>query len=152
MSELIESTHIIGEVVQNSDFLAKKPFETIPDFEPQPLTEFEKSLLKGTKNTEELLKEEAEEKEPEMSEEEKEKQRRKAYIDMLKVIALDKLDLPILTNPGCLPKRKKEKVMETMYSIMAELAEEEMKKEFQRVCHEKLFVDAVDYSQFPIYK
>ena len=151
MSELIESTHYIG-VVQNSDVLSRNAFEPIPDFEPEPKTEYEELMLKGTKTAEEILKEEQEEKEPELTEEEKEKIKRKAYIDMIKVIALDKVGLPVLTNPSCLPKHKKDKVLESMYSIMAELAEEELKKEFNRVCHEKLFVENVDYSTFPIYK
>lgn len=151
MSEIIETTHTLG-VYQNVDELYKKPFEVIEEFEPQPLTEYEKDILKGTKDAKELLKEEKEEKEPELTEEEKEKIRRKAYIDMIKVIALDRVNLPVLTNPSTLSKQKKDKVMETMYSIMEELAEEELKKEFNRVCHEKLFTPETDYSQFPIYK
>lgn len=147
MSELIET-----QVIQNSDVLAKRPFETVPDFEPIPITQFEKDMLKDTKDVQTLLKEEAEEKEPELTEEEKEKQKRKAYVDMIKVIAFDRLSLPVLTNPSYLPKKKKEQVLETMYSIMAELAEDELKKEFNRVCDDKLFDPSIDYSQFPIYK
>lgn len=144
-----EETHF--EVVQNSDVLVRKPFEPIPDIEPQPINQFERDMLKGTKDVKTLLQEESEEKEPELSEEEKEKIRRKAYVDMIKVVAFDKLNLPLLTNPSLLPKKKKDKVMETMYSIMEELAEEELRKEFNRVCQDKLFDSSVDYSQFPVY-
>jgi len=150
MSELIEKEEV--KVVENSDVLFRKPFEVVENIEPQPINEFEKNMLKDTKSVEQVLKEEQEDKEPELTEEEKEKVKRKAYVDMLKVIAFDKLDLPILTNPSNLPKKKKDKVLETMYSIMAELAEEELRKEFSRVCDEKLFDPSVDYSQFPIYK
>ena len=149
MSEIIEVTNF--EVVQNSDVLVKKAFDVIPNVEPKPMNQFERDMLKGTKDVETLLKEEVEVKEPELSEEEKEKIKRKAYIDMIKVVAFDKLDLPILTNPSLLPKKKKDKVIETMYSIMEELAEEELRREFNRVCDDKLFDPKVDYSQFPIY-
>ena len=123
MSELIESEQIKfpepkQEVVQNSDTLFRKPFEVVKEIEPQPINQFEKDMLKGTKDVETLLKEEQEEKEPELTEEEKEKIRRKAYVDMIKVIALDKMGLPVLSNPSTFTHIKKEKLKETMYSIM----------------------------------
>ena len=149
MSE-IEKEEI--RVIQNSDILQRRPIDVIPNFEPKPITEFEKEMIKNSKDVQTLLKEEQEEKEPELTEDEKEKIKRKAYIDMIKVVAFDKLNLPILTNPSNLPKKKKDKVIETMYSIMEELAEEELRREFNRVCDDKLFDPKVDYSQFPIYK
>ena len=149
MSEL-ESTEI--QVIQNSDRLFVKSFDVVKNIEPQEINEYERNMLKGSKDVTTLLKEEQEEKEQKLTEEEKEKQKRKAYIDMIKVIALDRMGLFVLTNPSTLPKTKKDKVQETMYSIMEELAEEELRKEFNRVCQEKLFDTSIDYSQFPIYK
>ena len=128
----------------------------VQDIPIQPINDFEKEMLKGTKTAEELLEEEKKEAETpiEISEEEKQKQIKKDYINKIKVLSLDKLGLFPLANPSTFPLVLKEKVMKTMKETIDKYGsnEEELTKDFNQVCLDKLFNDSVDYSKFPIYK
>jgi len=142
----------------------------IQDIPLQPINEFEKEMLSNTKSAEELLKEEQEEIPEQLTDEEIFNNSKKEYINKIKVVALDKLGIFPLSNPSTFPLRLKTKVQEQMEQLIKHygipelitygtnenkqmlVIPEELTKDFNNVCVDKIFVDNVDYSKFPIYK
>jgi hypothetical protein len=139
------------EVIQNSDKLYKKDIEWEPAKEPQEINEFEKNMLVLTKNVNELLDEETNTTIKELSEEEAEIIKRRDYIAKVKVISLDIMNKYPLENPSNFTQREKKKLMDIMENTIKTLSEEEITKQFNEVCIDKLFTEKADYSNFPTY-
>lgn len=132
-------------VVQNSDVLSRTDVKWIDSFEPVPITEFEKEMNKGTLKPEELLEKEKEEKPVVLTEEEYKKQ----HIMKVKVIALDRMNKPPLSNPTLFKPEDKQKVIKHMEDIL-KLPDDEITLLFNAICNEKIFTTVADYSAFPM--
>lgn len=133
----------------------KAPIKWVEEVLPLPITQYEKDMLKGTITPSELtkLEKEEEEKKKELpSDEEVAKQKKRDYITMVKVVAIDKLGKYPLSNPSSFSTREKNKLIEQMKTIIDTYSEDQLKDEFQKTCTEVLFVPGVDFSKFPIYK
>ena len=139
------------EVIQNSDILYKQNVQWVPAKEPQEINEFEKKLLSLSKNVSELLDEETNTTIKELSEEEVEIIKRRDYIAKVKVISLDIMDKYPLDNPSSFTQREKKKLMDIMENTIKTLSDEEITKQFNEVCIEKIFTEKADYSNFPTY-
>jgi len=129
----------------------KKDFERVEKVEYYEPNEEEKKMLEGTKTAEQLLKEEAEEKPEELTEEEKLKRYRRDYITKVKVVALDRMNMPPLMNPSTFSKKDKQILITLMEDVM-KMSEDELTKTFNEVCNDRLFTQNMDYTTFPIYK
>lgn len=138
------------KVIQNSDFLHAKPFPMVEHVEPQPINDFEKDMLKGTKSPCELLEEEKNEKPIELNTDEKLKIERRDYITRVKVISLSRMGKHPLANGSLLSKTDKKKLIEIMEKVLL-LTDGQIEREFNDVCIEKIFDEKVDYSTFPVY-
>jgi len=118
--------------------------------EPQPINDYEKSLLKDTLNVTELLEKEKLEQNLEETEEQKLKRERRDYITKVKVVALDKIDKFPLDNPSNFSTRDKKQLIKKMQEIMT-LTVEEITELFNEVCSEVIFAPESDYTRFHIY-
>lgn len=125
----------------------------VQDIPYTPINDYEKDMLKGTKNVDELLNEEKEDVTKEATEEEALKQFKKDYINMIKVISLDKLSLYPLANPSAFPPTLKNKTMEMMEENLNFYGEDyaRLTADFNRVCMDRLFTPDADYTKYPIY-
>jgi len=141
MSELIEP-----QVIQNSDFLAARPFPTIQDQPLQEITQYEREMLKGTKTPLQLLEEEKEH-----NVTISERQRQKNVVTMYKVVALDLMGKHPLTNTSTLYKKEKHMLLEKVKDLMAQFSEDEIKVFFNDVCTAKIFDQNTDYAVLPVY-
>lgn len=131
------------------------------EFEPLPINDFEKDMLKGTKTPSELLAEESEELIVMEKEDDIEKQRIKDGLLMIKIISLDKMGLPPLTNPRDLTTNQLEEFIKTVKIyvdivniLVKDYNEDEMtiiRDQFNKICLNKIF-NTTDYSNFPVYK
>jgi hypothetical protein len=126
-------------------------FDRVKHVEYTEPNENEKKMLEGTKTAEQLLKEEAEEKPEELTEEEKLKRYRRDYITKVKVVALDRMNMPPLINPSTFSKKDKQILITLMEDVM-KMSEDELTKTFNEVCNDRLFTQNMDYTTFPIYK
>ena len=143
----------LSNVVQNSDVLARNAFpmvESVPYTEPN---EYEKNMIKDTLTPEQLLQreEELKNKPKELTDEQKEYIRKRDYITKVKVIANNMLDKPPTANPSFYSKKDKAKMIEYMQYIIGNYNDDDLNKEFNEVCNDKLFVDGFDYSCLPVY-
>lgn len=122
----------------------------IKDVPYTPINDYEKEMLKTSKTAEQLLEEEAKE---EANKTEDIKQIKRNYINKIKIIALNNLNLYPLTNPSTLPSVLKHKVMVEMEKLINYYGIDEtlLTNDFNAVCLEKLFTQDTDYSTFPIY-
>ena len=80
--------------------------------------------------------------------EENEKFVQRAYADMIRMIAVDRLRMHPFTNHEVLPLEKKNRVIEEMNKIKETFSKQELRNEFDRICREKLQVGKIDYSRF----
>ena len=138
-------------VIQNSDTLYRKPFDVVENIEVKEITQFEKDMLKGTLNPQELLEKEKHEEQKQYTQEELDKLKQREYITKVKVIAIDRLGKFPLSNPSFFRRREKEELKILMEHIIKDMNEEEIQREFNEICCEKIFAPGVDVSQFPIY-
>jgi hypothetical protein len=86
----------------------------------------------------------------ELSDEEKAKKENKETLMRIKCIALDAMGKNILIDPKSLqPRDKREfiKRVEELYILTAE----EIKEIFNNICHDTIFQNGTDYSNFPVY-
>jgi hypothetical protein len=127
----------------------------VQDIPVREINDYEKDMLKNTKNAQELLAQEEYEKNnpPKVTEEEKQEQFKRNYINKVKVIALDSLGLYPIANPSNFPDKLKQKVIETMRDVINLYGDDEaaITKAFNDVCIDKIFNKSVDYTKFPIY-
>lgn len=133
----------IQDVIQNSDTLYKSNVKWREDIEYEEPNEFEKDMLKGTINPNNLI-------EKEKTEEEVKVDDRRAYITKVKIIAFGRLNIYPLTNGSFLSSKDKKKVISMMEEVM-KLSDEDINKEFGEVCNDEIFTPKSDYSQFPTY-
>lgn len=140
---LIESQEQLQEptVIQNSDVLYRKPFDMIDHVEMRELNEYEKNMLKDTFTPNQLL-------DHEKTETPYESDHKRDYITKVKVIALDRLGKHPLSNPSFFRKREKEELKLLMEHIINDMSEDEIAKEFNEVCCEKLFNAGADYTYY----
>jgi hypothetical protein len=118
-------------------------------------------MLKGTKTASELLAEEADELILMEKEDDIEKQRIKDGLLMIKIISLDKMGLPPLTNPRDLTTDQHEEFIKTVNfyvdivnMLVKDYNEDAMtniRDQFNKICLNKIF-NTTDYSNFPVYK
>ena len=97
-----------------------------------------------------LLEEKDIEQIKELTEEEKLKKENKETLMRIKCIALDAMGKNILTDPKSFqPRDKREfiKRVEELYILTAE----EIKEMFNNICHDTIFQNGTDYSNFPVY-
>lgn len=114
--------------------------------------EFEKEMLKGTKNVEELLQEEKQEIEHrhELTQEDIDRRVRKDYITKVKVVALDGLGYHPIANPSLMTKEDKKKIILMMQDVMTR-PEDEINQLFNHIVNTKLLAPKNDYSNYPVY-
>jgi hypothetical protein len=128
---------------------------TIENVDYVPPSDYEKSLLEGTMNTETLLAQEEEERkevqengsEGSMNEQLRD---RHQYITMVKVIALVNCNKKPLDNPSTFNKACKHEIIQAMDEIMNTMNPDEIKLRFTEICNTKIFTSEVDYSTLPI--
>ena len=149
----ILAKQLTTSVVQNSDKLHAKPFDVVQDIQPQPINEYEKNMLKGTLNADQLLEREKElaNNPRELTDEEKEFIRKRDYITKVKVIANNMLDKHPTANPSFYTKKEKQRMVELMEYVIGNYNDDDLTKEFNEICNDKLFVDGFDYSTLPVY-
>jgi len=70
---------------------------------------------------------------------------------MVKVILLDKADLPPLTNPSLFSKKRKKQFVEDMTEYM-EHPIEEITAKFNDVVNETILAGGADVSEYPVYE
>ena len=143
----------LSNVVQNSDVLARNAFPMVESVEYVEPNEYEKNMIKDTLTPEQLLQreEELKNKPKELTDEQKEYIRKRDYITKVKVIANNMLDKPPTANPSFYSKKDKAKMIEYMQYIIGNYNDDDLNKEFNEVCNDKLFVDGFDYSCLPVY-
>lgn len=143
------------EVVQNSDVIYRKDIEWVKDIEYQEPNDFEKDMLKDTKTPDQLIDDEKQEEEIVlMSEEDKQTQKKKNLLLMFKIISANRLNLHPLYNLSTLQPFQKEKFKNHMESLIEDYNngfEEDITKQFNEICNEKLFSCGADVSSYPIY-
>ena len=61
------------------------------------------------------------------------------------------LGKPPTSNPSFYNKKDKAKMIEYMQYIIGNYTDDDLNKEFNEICNDKLFVDGFDYSCLPIY-
>jgi vacuolar-type H+-ATPase subunit D/Vma8 len=130
------------EVIQSSDKLYKSSEKWIEHVEYTPINEYEKKMLEGTLKPEELIEKEKEEKPIEVD-------WKKQHIMKVKVIGLDKMGKPPLSNPSLFKKKEKDELIKHMEEIL-KLPEDEITLLFNAICNEKIFTTIADYSVFPM--
>ena len=143
----------LSNVVQNSDVLNRNAFPMVESVEYVEPNEYEKNMLKDTLTPEQLLQREEELKNnpKELTDEQKEKNRKRDYITKVKVVANNMLGKHPTANPSFYNKKDKAKMIEYMEYIIGNYSDEDLNKEFNEVCNDKLFVDGFDYSCLPVY-
>jgi hypothetical protein len=146
----------IPKVIQNSDYLYKSDIKWNSDIEYIEPNQFEKDMLKGTKTAKELIEEEYEElnKIKILTDEEKLIQKKKNYLTMFQIIALNRLNLNILLDVSKLQKEQKESFKLHVNNLIEDYHngfEEDIEKQFNKICNEKLFNCGNDVSNYPIY-
>ena len=159
MSELIDTYQeskdeiIIETVIQNSDVLHARPFPVVEKVDLQPINEFEKNMIKDTLTAEQLLQREQELKNnpKQLNDDEQEYIRKRNYITKVKVIANNMLGKHPTANPTFYSKKDKTKMIEYMDYIISNYNEDDLTKEFNEICNDKLFIEGFDYSALPVY-
>jgi hypothetical protein len=136
---------LIPEIKSDNSWMIKD----VPYSEP---SEIEKKLLKGTKTPAELLEEERKELEnkKQLTPEEELENKKKHYIDRVKVIALYKCKFYIFSNPSTFSNIDKKRVMEKMGKILKNYTEEEVIDEFNSIVRDVLEDYRTDYGILPV--
>lgn len=138
------------KVIFNDSSMYASNIEWRTDIKEEPINDYEKNMLKDTKNTTQLLKEESEEKPLELSDKQREQIRRNDYITRVKVIALHNMKLHPLYNASYLSHREKQKLITEMEHIM-KLTDDEILTTFNEICNDKLFITGADITSYPVY-
>lgn len=148
MSELIDK-------YQEPEFESRPINDSVGSFDGyyRPINDFEKDMLKNTYNANELLEKEQEElsTKQELTNEQQEHIKRRDYITKVKVIANNMLGKPPIANPSFFSKKDKALMIQYMEYVISNYNEDDLTKEFNEICTDKLFVEGMDYSILPIY-
>jgi hypothetical protein len=70
----------------------------------------------------------------------------------LKVILLDTWDKHPLQNPALFNKRQRDRFTSELKSMWNSMTDEQIDKEFNEICCERLFVAGADFSNYPVYE
>ena len=138
------------QVIFNDSSMYAADIKWRDDIEPQPINDYEKDMLKNTKDADQLLKEESEERPPELTDDQKLKQKSRDYITRVKVLALDSIGKHPLANTYYFSRKEKQTLISTMEDIMKK-SEDDIIYSFNTLCNDKLFTSNSDYSTFPVY-
>jgi hypothetical protein len=74
----------------------------------------------------------------------------KEKIMKCKIIGLEKMNLPVLTNPKYVTKRQKDELISIVEKLM-ECDDESITKQFNEIVNDKLLSGNQDISKYPIY-
>jgi len=154
-TDMPEISDNITRLIQNSDFLHKKDVDWVKDIDYQEPNNFEKEMLENTKTPIQLIKEEQEETIVLKTEEELKQEKNKNLILMIKIITADRLGYHPLYNLSTLQPSQATKfkgIMEGLINDYNNGFSEDITKEFNTICCEKLFQCGADVSQYPIYR
>ena len=152
VDETIDISKEEMKVIQNSDVLHKSDVKWIDSIEPsKELNAYEKEMLKGTKNAQQIIEEEKNETNPEYTEEEKLKIYKKDRIMKVKVISLDDMDKHPLANPSYFTKKEKDELIKLM-EMNLNIPDDKLTEKFNQICIDKLFTEKSDYTTYPVYK
>jgi hypothetical protein len=136
-----------SKVIQNSDFMFKKPSPWITDVEYKPPNDFEIKMLEGTIKPEQLLEQEKNEQPKEQTEE----QKLKGIKTMIKIVAMDRMGCKKhLENTSLWSVRQKKELIKQMEYVLTEYNNDKkmIEDEFNEiVCHDILGQHA-DVSQY----
>jgi len=138
------------QVIFNDSSMYAADIKWRDDIEPQPINDYEKDMLKNTKDADQLLKEESEERPPELTDDQKLKQKSRDYITRVKVLALDSIGKHPLANTYYFSRKEKQTLISTMEDIMKK-SDDDIIYSFNTLCNDKLFTSNSDYSTFPVY-
>jgi hypothetical protein len=138
------------QVIFNDSSMYAADIKWRDDIEPQPINDYEKDMIKHTKDANQLLKEESEERPPELTDDQKLKQKSRDYITRVKVLALDSIGKHPLANTYYFSKKEKQTLISTMEDIMKK-SDDDIIYSFNTLCNDKLFTSDSDYSTFPVY-
>jgi hypothetical protein len=69
----------------------------------------------------------------------------------LKVILLDRLDKPALTNIKLMTKRDRDKFNKQLKELFETMSDKEINDEFNSICCDKLFTSGVDVSAYTCF-
>jgi hypothetical protein len=138
------------QVIVNDSSMYASDIKWRDDIEPQPINDYEKDMLKNTKDADQLLKEESEERPPELTDDQKLKQKSRDYITRVKVLALDSIGKHPLANTYYFSRKEKQTLISTMEDIMKK-SDDDIIYSFNTLCNDKLFTNDSDYSTFPVY-
>ena len=138
------------QVIVNDSSMYATDIKWRDDIELQPINEYEKNMLKNTKDADQLLKEESEERPPELTDDQKLKQKSRDYITRVKVLALDSIGKHPLANTYYFSRKEKQTLISTMEDIMKK-SDDDIIYSFNTLCNDKLFTNDSDYSTFPVY-
>jgi hypothetical protein len=138
------------QVIVNDSSMYASDIKWRDDIEPQPINDYEKDMLKNTKDADQLLKEESEERPPELTDDQILKQKSRDYITRVKVLALDSIGKHPLANTYYFSKKEKQTLISTMEDIMKK-PDDDIIYSFNTLCNDKLFTSDSDYSTFPVY-
>jgi hypothetical protein len=123
-------------------FIKADPSFLIDNVEYQEPGEVEIKMLEGTRNAKQQLEAEAEE-EPIII------NKRKMFIDMIKVIALVECGYEPLDNPSNLYDKEKRLVIDAMGRLL-DYPIETIKERFNSICDKHIFAPKTDYSQYAV--
>jgi len=138
------------QVIFNDSSMYAADIKWRDDIEQQPINDYEKDMLKNTKDADQLLKEESEERPPELTDDQKLKQKNRDYITRVKVLALDTIGKHPLANTYYFSRKEKQSLISAMEHIMLK-TEDEIIYLFNTLCNDKLFTNESNYSTFPVY-
>ena len=140
------------KAIQNSDYLYKTPNQWNTDIPYSDPSEEELKLLEGTIKPEVLLKKEQEEPSIELTPD----QKRRNSINIIKIVALNRIGLHhFMMSPYNLSTSQKKKYKKSMQVVLDEyntdeLSRDKIIKEFNEVVDDTLFSNGCDVSQYPV--
>lgn len=139
-----------SKVIFNDSSMYASTITWRTDIKEEPINDYEKDMIKHTKNSIQLLEEEKNEKPVELSDERRENIRRKEYITRVKVIALHNMGRHPLYNASYLSHRDKQTLIKHMEDVM-NMDDVEISNKFNNICNDVLFNTGADITSYPIY-
>lgn len=139
-----------SKVIFNDSSIYASTITWRTDIKEEPINDYEKDMIKHTKNSIQLLEEEKNEKPVELSDERRENIRRKEYITRVKTIALHNMGRHPLYNASYLSNRDKQNLIKHMEDVM-NMDDAEISNKFNNICNDVLFNTGADITSYPVY-
>lgn len=139
-----------SKVIFNDSSMYASTITWRTDIKEEPINDYEKNMIKHTKNSIQLLEEEKNEKPVELSDERRENIRRKEYITRVKTIALHNMGRHPLYNASYLSNRDKQTLIKHMEDVM-NMDDAEISNKFNNICNDVLFNTGTDITSYPVY-